>query len=114
MGALHDKVTVEKLTDDMIVLGVIDSCWLQELYLLSNLILTSINKSLENHQLKTVRFKQAGSKPKQKKQEVPVPLREITVTLRSHEQKALNAITDPDLQSALHHFLIRCYREKTR
>lgn len=114
MGSLHDKVTIEKLTDDMIVLGVYDSCWLQEMYLLSDLLLTTINKNLENHHIKTIRFKQAGIKQKKNSIATPMSVFEQPVALRSHEEQALARITDPVLASALKNFLVRCYREKNK
>ncbi len=114
MGSMHDKVTVEKITDDMIVLGVYDSCWLQELYLLSDLLLTTINKNLENHHIKTIRFKQAGIKQKKNSTTVTEPRIEQPITLRSHEEQALARITDPVLATALKNFLVRCYQEKKK
>lgn len=114
MGTLHDKVTIVKITDDMIVLGVTDSCWLQELYLLSDLILTTINKNLENHRIKTIRFVQAGIKQKKNDPQKPTPILEQPVVFRSYEEEALLRVKDPVLQEALKNFLIRCYREKNR
>lgn len=114
MGQLHNKVTIEKITDDMIVLGVTDSCWLQELYLLSDLILSSINKNLENHCIKTIRFKQAGTKTEKKIAKIDKPFIEQTITLRTHEEQALARIQDPVLQEALKKFLVRCYQEKNK
>lgn len=114
MGTLHEKVTVEKITDDMIVLGVTDSCWLQELYLLSELLLTTINKNLENHHIKTIRFTQAGVKQKKKSAPINAPVFEQPVVLRQYEEQALSRIQDPVLQEALKNFLIRCYREKKK
>src|SRR5439155_41226 len=39
IGSLHSKVRIEKIHDDTLILGVFNSCWMQELYLLSPLLI---------------------------------------------------------------------------
>lgn len=111
IGNLSNKVTLEKVTDDSILLGVYDSCLMQELYLLSPVLLSSINKKLDQPRIKQVRFKQAGRKKVKKivEKKINVPLKEVH--LSSREKDALVAIEDPALREALKAFRIRCYRE---
>lgn len=112
IGNLKTKVRLEKVYDDTLVLAVADSCWLQELYLLSPMLIKTINAHLDEPRIKQLRFKKAGISTKtftpqpttQQKQYRPV-------TLTSQEQAALVAIKDPQLRSALEQFLVRCYQE---
>jgi len=57
MGTLSTHVSIEKIQDDSIILGVQNSSWLQELYLMGPTILETINKSLDQPRFKTIRFK---------------------------------------------------------
>lgn len=112
-GPLSSKVYLEKIHEDTLILGVQDSCWLQELYLLSAMLLKTINQTLDQPRIKHLRFKTIGiKKEKQRnntiKKERCVPL----VHLSACENKALQDIKDPELQRALKDFLIRCYQEK--
>lgn len=112
-GPLSSKVHLEKIHDDTLVLGVQDSCWLQELYLLSAVLLKTINETLDAPRIKHLRFKTIGikksSQPQQQKR-IPVPQRKVI--LSANEQRALLNIKDEQLRSALKDFLIRCYQEK--
>ncbi|MFC1842708.1 DUF721 domain-containing protein [Candidatus Dependentiae bacterium] len=109
IGKLKSKVRLEKINKDSLVLGVYDSCWLQELYLLSPILLKKINEKLENQQFKRLRFKQVGIK-KNKQQKKPIKQEiEISVTkLTKREEETLQKIKDPDLCQALRDFLIKC------
>src|SRR5579872_5324196 len=58
IGPLHTKVRIEKILDDTLILGVFHSCWMQELYLLSPLLIKTINEKLDQPYIKQIRFKQ--------------------------------------------------------
>src|SRR5579863_4846613 len=64
IGNLHNKVHIEKIYDDTLVLGVLHSSWMQELHLLSPLIIKKINEKLEHPHIKQIRFKHMSSKKK--------------------------------------------------
>ncbi len=116
MGNLANHVSIEKIEQESIVLGVQNSSWLQELYLMGPTILETINQNLDQPRFKTIRFKQRGSKPQRTKNK-PVkaaPVKEQPIVISAHEQKALDRITDTELKQAMHSFLIRCHREKKR
>ncbi len=110
IGSLASRMHIEKIERDTIVVGVCDSAWLQELYLLSNVLLQKINEALPAPYIKKIIFKHAAiphakkvrrTKPKQKNK---CPERSLT----EQEQTALASINDQELSNALHQFLLRC------
>jgi len=113
-GNLSTKVHLERIDKHQLTIGVHDSCWLQELHMLSHLLIHTINKVLGSEQIKKLRFKKVEQKKvhtlgntqllNNKKSTHPV-------LLSSKEQSALNLIKDPHLSKALKQFLIRCYKE---
>lgn len=112
LGNLSTKVHLEKINDDSLVLGVADSCWLQELYMLSPLLLRTINKKLDEPRIKSLRFKKVGIKKETKNKAIKrkkAPF--IAPPLTSKEQKALANIKDPDLHREIQAFLRRCQQE---
>ena len=113
IGSLHTKVKLEKIQDTTLVLSVVDACWLQELYLLSPILLRTINQKLDRPRIKRLRFKQAGIKKEAKQQEKPRQNKvHKVVNLTSKERAALKNVDDAQLASVLERFLIRCYQEK--
>lgn len=116
IGNLYNKVTLEKIYEDTLILGVYDSCWLQELYLLSPVLISTINKKLDEPRIKHLRFKQVNKTKNTKKQKKPTLKRKIIkkdVHLSSYEKIVLKKIDDPKLRDALAAFRIRCYRESS-
>src|SRR5437899_3106385 len=69
IGKLSNRVKLEKIYNDTLVLGVYDSGWMQELFLLSNAIIIQINSKLDKPRIKNLRFKKAEYKKIQKKNE---------------------------------------------
>ena len=57
-GDLHPHVRLEHVKEDTLILGVYDASWLQELYLLSNVLLKTINRNLNTPRIKKLQFKQ--------------------------------------------------------
>ncbi len=112
IGALHNKVQLEKIEDDMLFLGVYDACWMQELYLLTPLLLRTINQKLDRPRIKQLRFKMVGKQKAKKITSSAPPKAEKVVVLNRRELEALKNVDDPQLQEALKRFLIRCYQEK--
>ena len=112
MGNLNTHVSLEKITDDSITLGVSHSGWMQELYALSPLILDTVNKNLDQPRIKQVRFKQVSQKKKQVCQTAPAAHIKIDVHLSSQELQILEQIKEPDLRIALSKFFVRCKRER--
>ncbi len=111
MGPLASRISVEKIEGDAIFVRVCNSTWMQELYLLSDLLLNKINQTLPQPYIKKIRFKHA----------IPLTIKTTSTThtithktrarpqLNQQEKRALNAIVDTDLRTALEQFLTRCY-----
>ncbi len=98
--------------DDTLIIGVLDSCWLQELYLLSPLLIQTINEKLDRPRIKKLRLKAVGITDKKVKKEAPKKkLAHRIVQLCPREQETLNKIEDEQLRQSLKDYLIRCYRE---
>jgi len=112
-GTLSSKVHLEKIQEDTLILGVLDSCWLQELYLLSPILLKTINKTLDQPRIKHLRFKTIGiKKNKQQEQLKKKQGQQVEKELSAVEQKALKQLKDQQLSQALKNYLLRCHREK--
>lgn len=110
MGTLVSKVSIYKIYNDSIILGVSDSGWMQELYLLSNLIKQKINAVLDKPRIETIRFHYVTNS---KTSKVTSPYLETPVTteriLTTREKKALEKIHDPELSQALARLLQKCH-----
>lgn len=116
VGNLSDKMRLEKIDNDTLVIGVYQATWLQELYLLSNVLLHSINKHLKHPHVKKLRFKHASvHEHKNTSQEAAVvePLKKVQPFILSYdERRALSTIKDQDLKQALQGFLQRCHTQR--
>jgi len=114
MGPLCQKVRIEKILDDTLVLGVINASWMQELYLLSSVIIKTINKNLDKPRIKKIRFTKIGrvkrSSSSKTKTQPNNFQRKICLTPR--QKNALEPIKDQELRNALEQFLKRCYGEQ--
>jgi len=113
MGNLSSKVSIEKITDDCLILSVVDSCWLQELYLMSTMLLKRINEKLDQPRIKQLRFKTAGVVRTKTKTTIATRTKRPASNrvLSSSEQHALSTVKDIELQKALKDFLNRCDQE---
>jgi len=110
IGSLASKVFIERIYQDTIILAVTDSCWMQELHLLSELIKTKINQTLSEPRIKTIRFKYSTKKNSSvQKIRVNTPISFIPKQLTPQEQQALSHIQDQELSQALTRFLQKCH-----
>ncbi len=108
MGSLHQRVSLEQVYEQNVVLGVHDSSWMQELYLMSRLIIQKINSTLDQPRITSVRFKATGIKKERIQKQIHVPTQQTPLVLTTKEQKALNAIQDPLLRQALEELYKKC------
>lgn len=114
IGSLAPQVSVEKIEDEILTLGVRDSCWLQELHLLSPLLLKEINNKLDQPRIKKLRFKTMTYTPRHRTVKTKSTNISPHVRALSHkEQVALNKVDDTQLRSVLQQFLMRCYHEQS-
>jgi hypothetical protein len=112
IGTLHNKVKIEKIHDDTLILGVFHSCWMQELYLLSPLLIKTINEKLDQPYIKQIRFKQIGLKANKKSNTIAHTIaKKKTVVLTKEDERTLAQIANPSLREALRAFRLRCYQE---
>lgn len=106
IGNLHEYARVEKVYDDAVLLGVYDTCWMQELHLLSNIIIKKINNHLGQAYIKQIRLKYVEKQEfLTKKPSNDLPIKTISHNLSKKEQAALNQIQDPELRKAIEQFL---------
>lgn len=110
VGNICQQARVERVYGDTILLGVYETCWMQQLHLLSHMIIKKINKHLQGDYIKQIRLKYV-----QKQQFRPLKYPE-TVQFKAYplsqiETRALKKIKDPELRTAMQNFLTRCHRE---
>jgi hypothetical protein len=109
VGSLQTKIRLEKTYDDTAVIGVYESYWMQELYLLSAELCDSINDVIGQKKIKQIRFQlvEARERPQAK----PLPkayVRPKVVPLTQSQKMALTKIQDPLLKEAMTEFWMRC------
>lgn len=109
-GTIGTQVRLEKIEEELLVIGVYDACWMQELYLLTPVLLGIINQNLDRPRIKQLRFKRAG---KRERKQQPLPRKgqvwkDPEYRLTRIEQTALTHITDPQLRDALARYRARC------
>jgi hypothetical protein len=112
-GNMSNRVHLESINKDILVLAVKDACLMQELYTLSPVLLTAINQVLDKPHIQHLRFKRAGITEKKiiKKQEHKKTILRSSIILTAQEERALSTIKDPLLAQAMKEFLIRCHCE---
>lgn len=112
VGNIAQHARIEKILDDHLIIGVYDSCWLQELYYLSHSLLEKINHHVKNHHFKSLKLVKVNKKPFKKNSRVNHSLalaKEVTLT--SKQKDALEKLHDPELAQAMQKFLHRCAQE---
>lgn len=113
VGPLHERVSIEKITEDTVYLTAIDSCWLTEIYMLSTLVLKNINDTFEYPRIKYLKFSLKDSKNIKPLHAIAKPQEAVhkTMPISFREKKALETVKDKTLQEALEKFLIRCKQQ---
>jgi Dna[CI] antecedent, DciA len=109
VGSLKTRICLEKIFDDMLVIGVYEYHWMQELHMLSRVIIATINKHLDKPRIVKLQFRLKEEKPKHF---LPRPAPSVyvsrAVTFTEKQQQALINIADEGLRQALTNFFIRC------
>jgi len=107
IGDLKDKVSIECINNNVLVLGVSHPAWAQELYFLSDTIKSKINEALQEERIKDIRFKTVVSQKKNKKnvaprKKTPSSKKDLKkVTLSDQESVCLGQVKDDGLRGAL-------------
>ncbi|MFA6527380.1 MAG: DUF721 domain-containing protein [Candidatus Babeliales bacterium] len=112
IGPLKEKVIIDKIQDNVLILGVVHPAWAQELLMFMPLLKQKINACCDKERITVIRFrfidkatlhsKIAGIQTKKRKTTAP-PFKHGT--LNNAETKALAGIKNPNLREALEHFL---------
>lgn len=122
-GKLSTRMCIERVQQRMVVLGVYDTAWMQELYCMSDLLLAQINKFIGEAYFTELRFRYVNQ-PKIKLTPINldklnsgkningaknlVTVKPVIIKLSVQEHTTLKNITDPELRLALKNFLVRC------
>lgn len=115
VGDLHEHVKLINIQNNMLILGVYDSAWLQEIYILSPILIKTINNYLGNEYITNVRFKNIGYNSQKvlhikKTHEVKIQ-NQPRPQLTTQERTILLHIQDKGLRDALERYLMRCKEE---
>ena len=114
MGDLAPRVRLEKIETlgihNILTLGVYESVWMQELHMLSHVLIRTINQKLGEAIVTQLRFKltihqKQVLRPAFDKQESS---RTGRAHLTQQEHHALIVLNNPELAEALKKFLFRC------
>lgn len=110
VGSLKTRIRLEKIQEDTLIIGVYEVHWMQELYILSSVLIDSINQFLGEPRVKKLRFKLVEERKSRSKKKVDYkPLKKISdVVLTQEQAKALKGIEDTQLKDALVQFWGRC------
>ncbi len=114
IGKLYHKVTIEKIEDDTIFLGVCHPAWAQELSLLTPVLKQKINACLAQATIKHIRFRYTAYTPLAKPTIVPAqaPSQQSIYTmlplLTDQDYAALATVKTDGLKSIMTAYLIRC------
>lgn len=110
VGSLKTRMRLDKIQEDTVIIGVYESHWMQELFLLSRVLISSINKNLSEPYIKHIRFKLIEQqKPEVKKEQTLLVKRKIIIPeLAKNELAALDDIKDCQLKEALKEYYVRC------
>lgn len=114
IGNLKDHVSLERIQGDTIILGVNNSSWMHELYMLSGMLKDKINAQLQKPYVQKIKFKFTDKKkfeekqPCKRQERLEPTVKKIAFTLR--QEKALQKIHEKnkDLASSLETYFYKC------
>lgn len=110
VGTLAQRMRLEKIVGDMLVIGVYDAHWMHELHMLSSTIMRTINAKLGDEKIKKLRFNLVERRTFKKKYPAPLlheqPQKPVMFSKR--ETQALAHIKNKDLHEALKKYFERC------
>lgn len=114
VGNLADKMRIDKIEGSTLYIGVYQSSWMHELYLLSAVLKKTINNCLDKPRINHIRLKYASKKESTQPKKILKQKKVIfePISLSSKEEHALVNIKDEELKKALHSFLSRCHYQK--
>jgi len=111
IGDLYIRMNIEAITNDTLVLGVYDPHWMQELYVLSEVLLETINGALAKPYIKRIRFvlaKQRNGKLEHISKYMPSKIAVKNSRMTERHRAALAVVKDEQLQNILQELLQYC------
>lgn len=108
VGDLCTKMCLEKIEGNVLKVGVYDSHWIHELFMLAPTIVRMLNNNLGGNYLSSVRFVLKEKKMVMVKKSDTVKASYKNIVLTAEQKTALQAITDAELRNLMKKFLIRC------
>jgi len=115
IGKFKDKVMIEKIHQDLLILGVCHPAWAQELFLKSENLRRKINKILKEEKIKKIQFRfvnfdllEKGRKERHSLNCFNNQISSKKTNLTQSESKQLKKIKDKILQDALKEFYLCC------
>lgn len=110
VGDLHQRMCLEKIFQNTLVVGVYDAHWMQELYLLAPLLIQTINKRLGQEYVQHIRFKLVVPRDNHGAQKLAKPsaIRQARSQLLPKHQEALEKIVDVELRQYLYNYFQQC------
>lgn len=115
IGRLKDKVRIEKIQDETIILAVSHPSWAQELLMMSSILRKKINDALQENRIKQIRFshKSFTSRITASQESLQPTIfdainHQEAVSLNEHDKASLQQITNKDLQYVLEAFYLTC------
>jgi len=109
VGNLHVRMRLERVVHDTVVIGVYEVHWMQELYMLSGMIMNAINQKLGDEYVTKLRFVVADkARDRQKKSLDIIKKPDHTKPLAAPQQAMLKKISDQKLQDVLSQLWYRC------
>ena len=100
---------LEKIEGDTLIIGVYEPQWMQELFLLSRVLLNSVNSNLGHNYIRYLRFKLVEKR--KFKMEIKNNYSQISnfkYELNCNQKLALTKIHDEQLRDILQGFLVKC------
>ena len=116
IGPLKDRVRIEKIDRNVLILGVVHPAWAQELHFMSDLLKSKINALFDEDYIHTIRFR-VITREKIKRNNFDKENQEIidkenlkNFCLNKKEYKSLSKVKDFDLKCCLKSFYLNCKR----
>lgn len=108
VGDLHIRICLKKIQDTTVIIGVYDSHWMQELFMLSRVIMRRINEKLGNAYVTQLRFQLIEPHISQPPKKSAVTAAPIKRSITPAHAQAIQQIKDDQLQEVLKSFYMRC------
>jgi len=114
IGNLKDRVVIEKIEGDTLILTTTHPAWANELLLLTPLLKQKINACFDKPRIKTIRLKTAMRKPAAPQRQIRNRSTDTTQQklppsiLTPQEKTILAHLSDKTLQLVIADYLVRC------